>query len=111
MTGNAGHGNVTNAERLRIQVLHAAGVPYEVLAAAVGRNLVTIHRVLNTTGGLPPRRVGRSPLRLSIVEREEISRGLTTGESYRSIARRLGRAPSTVMREVRALKRGRRGYP
>jgi IS30 family transposase len=42
----------------------------------------------------------RSPLRLSLVEREEISRGLAGGESLRSIAGRLSRAPSTISREV-----------
>src|SRR4051812_16529362 len=42
----------------------------------------------------------RSPLRLSPREREEISRGLAAGESRRSIARRLGRSPSTIAREV-----------
>ena len=42
----------------------------------------------------------RSPLRLSLAEREEISRGLAGGESLRSIARRLGRSPSTISREV-----------
>ena len=41
-----------------------------------------------------------SSVRLSLTEREEISRGLATGESMRSIAVRLGRAPSTVSREV-----------
>jgi IS30 family transposase len=35
-----------------------------------------------------------------LVEREEISRGLAGGESLRSIASRLGRAPSTISREV-----------
>jgi IS30 family transposase len=39
-------------------------------------------------------------LRLSLVEREEISRGLAGGESLRSIAGRLSRAPSTISREV-----------
>jgi IS30 family transposase len=39
---------------------------------------------------------------LSLAEREEISRGLAGGESLRSVARRLGRAPSTVSREVAA---------
>jgi IS30 family transposase len=42
----------------------------------------------------------RSPLRLSFAEREEISRGLAAGESMRTIAGRLGRAPSTITREV-----------
>jgi transposase, IS30 family len=39
--------------------------------------------------------------RLSLVEREEIALGRAAGESIRSIAGRLGRAPSTVSREVR----------
>ncbi len=43
-----------------------------------------------------------STIRLSLTEREEISRGLATGESMRCIAARLGRAPSTVCREVAA---------
>lgn len=51
----------------------------------------------------------RSPLRLSIADREEISRGLQSGDSLRAIARRLGRAPSTVSREVR-LTGGRTKY-
>ena len=39
--------------------------------------------------------------RLLLAEREEISRGMCSGESIRSIAKRLGRAPSTVCREVK----------
>lgn len=38
--------------------------------------------------------------RLSAAEREEIGLGRAAGESIRSIARRLGRQPSTVSREV-----------
>jgi len=44
----------------------------------------------------------RSPVRLSLVEREEISRGLVAGLSLRAIARQLDRSPSTISREVRA---------
>ena len=110
MGRSPGDQNVTQAEGLRIRVLYAAGMPLDAIPAAVGRELRTVHRVLSATGGVPPRVAVRSALRLSIGEREEISRGLLAGESYRAIARRLGRAPSTVMREVRALRRGRRGY-
>ncbi len=39
--------------------------------------------------------------RLSLGEREEISRGLARDESLRSIAGRLGRLSSTVSREVK----------
>src|SRR3989344_1533652 len=38
--------------------------------------------------------------RLTGVEREEASRGLAQGETLSAIARRLGRAPSTIAREV-----------
>jgi transposase, IS30 family len=48
------------------------------------------------------RRVVHSPHRLSFEERERISRGIAVGESARAIARALGRAPSTVCREIRA---------
>lgn len=41
------------------------------------------------------------PLRLSLSEREEISRGLVAGQTLRKIACQLGRAPSTVSREVK----------
>ncbi len=43
-----------------------------------------------------------SPRRLSFAEREEISRGIAGGVSMRCIANKLGRAPSTVSREVAA---------
>ena len=48
-------------------------------------------------------------MRLSLAEREEISRGLAAGESLRSIAGRLERTPSTVTREVER-NGGRRRY-
>jgi transposase, IS30 family len=47
---------------------------------------------------------------LSVAEREEIAVGLAAGESVRVIAARLGRAPSTISREVRRNSRGRRHY-
>jgi IS30 family transposase len=51
----------------------------------------------------------RSARSLSLVEREEISRGIAVGRSLRSIARRLGRSPSTVSRELKR-NGGRHGY-
>ena len=56
--------------------------------------------MLAPTGGIrpPPRR--RSRLALTLAEREEISRGIACKLSLRAIATRLGRAPSTVSREV-----------
>jgi IS30 family transposase len=59
--------------------------------------------------GPGPRAQSPSRWRLSFAEREEISRGLQAGESLRRIAARLGRAPSTVSREVDR-NDGRTGY-
>jgi IS30 family transposase len=51
----------------------------------------------------------RSPFRLSLTDREEISRGLAAGYSLRSIAAGLGRVTSTISREV-AANGGRAAY-
>lgn len=67
----------------------------------------SIYPQLARTGGIrPPKRV-RSRLALTLVEREEISRGLIANQSLRSIARSLGRVASTISREVR--RNGGRG--
>src|ERR1017187_3740699 len=60
-------------------------------------------------GGVRPRPRLRSERVLSLEESEEISRGLAEGVSLREIATRLGRAPSTVSREV-AHNGGRASY-
>jgi IS30 family transposase len=109
MARSRGDRNVVNAERLEIRGRIAAGEPPEAVARAIGRELRTVFVALQQAGGLAPRRTTRSQLRLSPAEREEISRGLTAGETLRSISQRLGRAPSTVSREVRA-NGGRRRY-
>jgi IS30 family transposase len=64
------------------------------------RESSSIVSVLSPSGGirLPDRK--RSRYAPSLIEREEISRGLVAGRSLRAIAARLGRAPSTISREV-----------
>jgi IS30 family transposase len=77
------------------------GESLHAIASHFGRSHSSIRGILARTGGIrpPPRR--RSRLALTLAEREEISRGLVAGQSIRSIALALGRAPSTVSREVR----------
>ena len=65
--------------------------------------------MIEDTGGVRPARRRRASRCLSLTEREEISRGVAAGESLRQVAGRLGRAPSTVCREV-ARNGGRGGY-
>jgi IS30 family transposase len=79
------------------------------VAIAMGRSKRRVQALVSPFGGIQPRPTARSPLRLSEAEREEISRGLSGGASLRRIASGLGRAPSTVSREV-AANGGRRRY-
>ena len=69
----------------------------------------SIHRILAETGGFRPPERSRASSALTLAEREEISRALVTAESIRSIAFRLGRAPSTISREINR-NGGRDGY-
>ena len=60
----------------------------------------SIQTILSKTGGIRPPERRRSAHALTLSEREEISRALMAGESMRSVAARLGRAPSTISREI-----------
>jgi len=71
------------------------------IGRAFGKPSSCIFSHLRPTGGIRPRVRRRSRLALSLAEREEISRGLVAEQSIRSIARALGRAPSTVSREIK----------
>jgi len=69
----------------------------------------SIQRILLEMGGVPPAPRKRSRLSLTLAEREEISRGVVTGHSLCLIAASLGRAPSTISREINR-NGGRRDY-
>ncbi len=79
------------------------------IARLFDRGHGAIGRILSRTGGIRPPKRTRSGFALTLAEREEISRGVVAGRSLRSIAAFLGRAASTVSREVNR-NGGRRGY-
>jgi len=60
----------------------------------------SVYPLLLRYGGIRPRVRCRSPLALTLAEREEISRGLASGQSLRQIARGLSRSPSSLSREI-----------
>ena len=79
-----------------------AGQAAKPTARELGLCTGTVRGYLLRCGGIRPEPRRRGPSRLSLAEREEISRGLAAGQSIRAIATALGRAPSTVSREVSA---------
>jgi IS30 family transposase len=91
----------TAAERIELWRQYKAGESTRSIGLALGRAGGCIFSLLVPAGGIAPQPRRRAPRVLSFEEREEISRGLAASVSIRSIARRLGRAPSTVSREVR----------
>lgn len=70
------------------------------IAQLFDRNHSSVQRILAETGGIPPAPRCRSKRSLTLTEREEVSRGLVAGFSIRALAAQLGRAPSTISREV-----------
>ena len=97
----ADHGRrLSREDHVEIQRRVSEGETFASAAAAVGCSTKSIQRFMARTGGMMPRSRARSPLRLSLADREELSRGLQAGDSLRQIAARLGRAVSTISREV-----------
>jgi IS30 family transposase len=83
-------------------VAYLGGATLAEAAGCVGRDETTGVRWLQKAGGMRPESLQPpSAARLSIAEREEILIGVEAGESIRAIATRVGRAPSTVQRELR----------
>ena len=70
------------------------------IGRALGKHAGSVFGVLLAKGGIAPPLRRRSRLSLTMDEREEISRGLVAGLSFRQIAAQIDRAPSTVSREI-----------
>jgi IS30 family transposase len=85
------------------------GESLRLIARRMGKRGPSVRAFVLQSGGVkqPPRR--RPAGSLSAAEREEISRGVAARDSCRSMAKRLGRAPSTVSREL-ARNGGRQRY-
>ena len=90
----------TAPEVVEIWNLWQEGKSTKEIGRVLDRGGSAIHRQLAVYGGIRPEPRCRSPRALTLVEREEISRGIAAKDSMRSIAVRLGRSPSTVSREI-----------
>ena len=102
MGKGSGHGyRLVASDRMELLARVRRGQSHREAAVAVGCSTKAVQRLLVRTGGIQCRSEDTGH-RLSLTEREEISRRLARGESCRQIARQLGRAPSTITRDVAA---------
>ena len=102
---------LTMQQRRRVRELRREGLKLREIVAELGCSRNTVMRVLHGPGKLESRQIvwSPSPIRLSLVEREEISLGPRGGDSLSAIAMRLGRATSSISREI-ARNGGRSHY-
>jgi len=107
--GRGGSTGLSSALRVEMWSHWKAGYRIREIARALKFDHGSIRSLLARAGGFAPRTQRRASRALTLVEREDISRGIAAGESGRSIAARIGRSPSTVSREI-ARHGGRSGY-
>jgi IS30 family transposase len=87
-------------ERTELWSRWRAGESMSSIGRCLDRSPDVVYFTLKCHGGITPRPCRRSPRALTLAEREEISRGIAAGLSIRQMALGLGRAPSTVSREI-----------
>ena len=104
-----GRPGLPSEKRQLVWEMWRAGGSLSEIARTVGSPPGSIFSILLPYGGFYQRPQRRRPGTLTLQEREEISRGIAAGKSFRSIARKLGRSPSTITREV-AKNKGVRRY-
>jgi IS30 family transposase len=90
----------STAEKTELWDRWQRGESMRSIGRVVGKPSSSIYFQLAPYGGIRPAPRRRSRLALSLLEREEISRGIVAQQSTRSIAKLLGRSPSTVSREL-----------
>src|SRR4249919_1455279 len=91
---------VTEAESAELWERWKRGEGLHAIGQALGRGHTSIAAHIRPSGGVRPPARRRSVRALTLGEREEISRGIVAGRSVRAIARVLGRAASTISREI-----------
>ena len=93
--------NYTARHRALIWERYKQGDSLHDIAKMFDRFHSSIRRIVEESGGIKPAERKRAAKSLKAEEREEISRGLSLQLSFREIAKRLNRAPSTISRETR----------
>ena len=92
---------LTPAEKRALWDGWKSGLTLKQIAEGIDRSVTSVFNHVRSGGGVAPRPSRRASRVLQASEREEISRGIAAGQSVQAIARNLGRAPSTVSRELK----------
>jgi len=90
----------TAAQRAEIWDRWQRGESMSSIGRVFDRESSSIFGLLSPSGGIRPPERKRSAMALTLSEREEISRGIVGGLSMRAMALQLGRAVSTISREI-----------
>src|SRR5258705_4233 len=98
--GQRFHRGFTAAEKTELWDRWKRGESLKAIGRAFGKPSSSIYFLVAPHGGIRPAQRRRSRLALTLVEREGICRGVTAHRSARSMAKLLGRSPSTVSREM-----------
>ena len=96
------------AEKEQIWKRWKEGATASQIARELDRAGASVYCYLRDNGGIQPTKRTRAKMHLSLEEREEISIGVSSGQSVRAIAKNLGRSPSTISRELN--RNGTRRY-
>ena len=101
---------MSDQDHVEIWRRYRLGETQDTIGAAIGCTGPAVYYAVRQRGGIAPPARQRAVWVLSLAEREQISRGLAGGASVRGIAQTIGRAPSTVSREIRRAA-GVSGHP
>lgn len=95
-----GRPGLSSAQKAELWQRWKAGESLSEIGQMLGKHAGSVFGVLQLNGGIFPTPRRRSKWALTLVEREEISRGIAAGRSLRAIASGMGRSPSTISREI-----------
>jgi len=91
---------LSNEQQKNVWALWAKGESVRLIARTIGVSQTPVRTLLRRYGGVKPPPRARNRRHLTMSEREEISRGIAAGLSYRAIATRLGRHHTSISREI-----------
>lgn len=99
--GRMGRPGLSKKQKRELWDRWSSGQSLSEIGRALGKHAGSVHGVLAATGGIAPPERMRAVRSLTFTERESISRGIAASLSVRAIALSLGRAASTISREIK----------